>query len=189
MKNSGIIKGMFLALTTVVLLASCKKENIDEVVTVIPPAPVAEKIEGDWVLYKREKQALVSVFDGQQIVWSMAWGDYTSSMASEFTMSFFSDMTYEEYYANVLVNSGNWDSVPSNPDEFTFWSPEPTNAWSPLQDIYTVQFWCDSTMSIKFRVEPPAGNHPFQNEEWYEVLYYKRQGTTQCDGLVDYFVD
>ena len=43
-------------------------------------------------------------------------------------------------------------------------------------------------MSIKFRVEPPAGNNDFQDEDWYEVSYFRAPGTTQCDDLIDYYV-
>ena len=187
MKNLMSIKSMLFALSTVALLASCKKENVDETITVIPPTPAAAKIEGNWEVYKIEKQELVSDFIGGQIVWSMEWVDQTPSSAEEITMTFDGDKTFQEFYAEVPVRNGNWEAVEDNPNQFTFTFNE--GGWSPLQDIYTLQLACDNTMSVKYRVEPPAGNHNFQNEEWYVTYYFKTPGTVPCDSLVDYNVN
>jgi hypothetical protein len=187
MKNLMSIKSMLFALSTVALLASCKKENVDETITVIPPTPAAAKIEGNWEVYKIEKQELVSDLIGGQIVWSMGWVDQTPLSAEESTMTFDGDKTFQQFYAEVPVGNGNWEAAADNPYQFTVTFN--AGGWSPLQDIYTLQLACDNTMSVKYRVEPPAGNHNFQNEEWYVTCYFKTPGTVPCDSLVDYNVN
>jgi hypothetical protein len=180
---------MLFAASTVALLASCKKENVDETITVIPPTPAAAKIEGNWELYRVERQELVSEFIGGEIVLSMRWINDTPSSAADLTMTFDGDKTFEDFYAEVPSENGNWEAVAGNPNLFTVTYNEDGGPSSHLQDTYTFQLACDNTMSMKYRVDPPVGNHPFQNEEWYITLYFKTPGTVPCDSLVDYNVN
>jgi hypothetical protein len=117
----------------------------------------------------------------------MGWVDQTPLSAEESTMTFDGDKTFQQFYAEVPVGNGNWEAAADNPYQFTVTFN--AGGWSPLQDIYTLQLACDNTMSVKYRVEPPAGNHNFQNEEWYVTCYFKTPGTVPCDSLVDYNVN
>jgi hypothetical protein len=187
MKNHINIQKVLFAFGFIALLGSCKKENMDETIIVIPPTPEALKIEGEWEVYKTESQELILGVVNQELIQTMEWRDMTSPSPEDNTLKFFSNKTFSDFYAGVFVRDGNWDVVSGNEDEFTFsFNAMP---WSALQDTYTVKLHCDNTMSVQYRVEPPAGNHDFQNAEWYVVVYFRRPGTTPCDNLIDYYVE
>ena len=44
-------------------------------------------------------------------------------------------------------------------------------------------------MSIEYLVEAPAGNHDFQNSDWYAVGYYRTPGSVECDAQIEYYVE
>ena len=187
MKNLASKKILLITLGMATVFTSCRKEVIDETITVVPPQTESPKIIGDWESYKWEKQDLVlediDIVSGQ-LIHSMQW---TAQPMNDNQLIFSDDHTFDELYAGVNSREGNWEVVSNNPYEFTFtFSSTP---WSNLQTVYSAKMHCDNTMSIKYRVAPPAGNHEFQNAEWYHVVYYRKNGTTQCDDLVDYYVD
>ena len=114
----------------------------------------------------------------------MAWSDLTPSQEPEPSLKFNGDNTFEQFYAAVLTREGIWSEIDENSFSFTF-NQDP---WSSLQSNYIVQFHCDNTMSIEYLVEAPAGNHDFQDSDWYAVRYFRTQGTDECDDLVNYYV-
>lgn len=182
---------MLLALSATALLVGCKKENVDETITVIPQ-PASAKVLGDWELYKAEKNVLISdlIIDsnGQpSVVNSIAWGDDTSPMSNEITYKFNDNHTFQEFYAGVQTGQGNWEEVTSKPDEFTMvYDVTPGFA---LEDTFMVKIYCDNTMSVQVRIDPPAGDHGLHNEVWTYIGYYRTPETLQCDDQIDYQVD
>jgi hypothetical protein len=186
MKKINRLKTIALLFGWALMFTACDKESKDETITVLLPAAATPKIVGEWEVYKIEKQNLqLDIVDGQ-LVHTMEWFAYTSPTYSDIQLSFSSDNTFEERYAGVLTNNGTWVEVANSENEFTFtFSGTP---WSEFQDTYTLQMYCDSTLSIKYRVAPPAGNHDFQTAEWYEEIYYKRPGANPCEDSIEYNV-
>ena len=184
MKN--IVRNSFalICLSALLFLASCEKENLDETTTVTSDQTAPARMLGEWEHYKREVEELILEFEDGEMVQSMEWIDLTSSMANELTLEFYEDLTFSGFYAGVETHQGAWSEENDSTFIFTF----DEYPWSDLTETYVVNFHCDSTMSIKFRVEPPAGNNDFQDEDWYEVSYFRAPGTTQCDDLIDYYV-
>lgn len=184
---------MLLTVSASALLVGCKKESIDETITVIPPTPIpVARVLGDWELYKAEKNVLITdvIIDsnGQpSAVNSIAWGDVTSPMSNEITYKFNDNHTFQEFYAGVQTGQGNWEEVASKPDEFTMvYDVTPDFA---LEDTFMVKIHCDNTMSVQVRMVPPAGNIGLDNEVWTYISYYRTPETLQCDDLIDYQVD
>ena len=135
-------------------------------------------------MYKVEKQDLVLDFVNGEMVQSMEWYDLTPSAEPEPSLIFDNDNTFETSYAGVITGEGVWSEIDENSFSFTF----NQNLWSSLESNYIVQFDCDNTMSIKYLVEPPAGNHDFQDSDWYLVQYFRTPETVECDDLVNYYV-
>ena len=135
-------------------------------------------------MYKVEKQDLVLDFVNGEMVQSMEWYDLTPSAEPEPSLIFDNDNTFETSYAGVIKGEGVWSEIDENSFSFTF----NQNLWSSLESNYIVQFDCDNTMSIKYLVEPPAGNHDFQDSDWYLVQYFRTPETVECDDLVNYYV-
>ena len=184
MKN--IVRNSFalMCFSALLFLASCEKDNLDETTTVTSGQTAPARMLGEWEHYKREVEELILEFEDGEMVQSMEWIDLTSSMANELTLEFYEDLTFSGFYAGVETHQGAWSEENDSTFIFTF----DEYPWSDLTETYVVNFHCDSTMSIKFRVEPPAGNNDFQDEDWYEVSYFRAPGTTQCDDLIDYYV-
>lgn len=184
MKN--IVRNSFalMCFSALLFLASCEKDNLDDTTTVTSDQNASARIVGEWEAYKREVEELILGFEDGEMVQSMGWIDLTSSFANEGTLEFYEDHTFISFYAGVQTHEGDW--IEENDSTFSFTFDE--YPWSDLTETYVVNFHCDSTMSIKFRVEPPAGNNDFQDEDWYEVSYFRAPGTTQCDDLIDYYV-
>jgi len=42
---------------------------------------------------------------------------------------------------------------------------------------------------LKNLVEAPAGNHYFQDSDWYVVGYYRTPGSVECDAQIEYNVE
>lgn len=187
MKKLIMLKTILLSLSLTLILSGCKKEAKDETVTIVPTPPAAPKVIGEWEVYKIEKIELVTLFENGQLVNSMEWYDQTPLFPEDFNLNFHENKTFQEFYAGVLVNGGGWNVVANNEKEYSFYFDN--SPWSALQETYITHFYCDNTMSVKYRVPPPAGNHGFQDAEWYVVYYYKRPGTLPCDDLVDYYVN
>lgn len=180
------LKSTFFICTLLFVFASCNKESKDETITVLPSTQSVPKIVGDWEVYKIENQSLQLDMVGGQLINTMEWFAYTSPTYSDIQLTFLNDSTFEERYAGVLVGNGSWENVAGIDNQFTFiFNGTP---WSDFQDTYTLEMYCDSTMSIKYRVAPPAGNHEFQTAEWYEEIYYKRPGSTPCEASIEYNV-
>jgi len=114
----------------------------------------------------------------------MEWYDLTPSAEPEPSLIFDNDNTFETSYAGVITGVGVWSEIDENLFSFTF----NQNPWSSLESNYIVQFYCDNTMSIKYLVESPAGNHDFQDSDWYLVQYFRTPETVECDDLVNYYV-
>ena len=166
-------------------LASCEKENIDETTIDTSDQAAPARIVGEWEAYKREAEELILGFEDGEMVQSMEWIDLTSSFANEGTLEFYEDHTFISFYGGVQTHEGDW--IEENDSTFSFTFDE--YPWSDLTETYVVNFHCDNTMSINFRVEPPAGNHDFQDANWYEESYFRIPGTIECDDLTDYYVD
>jgi len=168
-----------LMLTVLTLsLMCCEKEDTDNLVS------AQAKVLGEWEVYKLEKQDLVLDFVDGEMVQSMQWHDLTPSAEPEPSLTFDNDNTYETNYEGVITGEGVWSEIDENSFSFTF----NQNPWSILENNYIVQFQCENTMSIKHLVEPPAGNHDFQDSDWYVVRYFRTPGTVECDDLVNYYV-
>ena len=194
MKN--IVRNSFalICLSALLFLASCEKENIDITNTVTPESTSSAKILGEWEMYKVEKHELMLdsiTLDPPQAFSSMVWFDQTSSMVNETTMDFNDDNTFQNFYADVLVFVGNWSEV--NESEFTLtFVPEESPAgseWSDINTDYIVTVYCDNSMSIEYQIAPPAGNHEWHDADWHYIAYFRTPGTTQCDDLIDYYVE
>lgn len=188
MKNIANHKIVLFCLTLGVIFTACKKENLDETVTVLPePTPPAKIVE-EWETYRLEKQELVleGFVDGEP-VFTMEWYDQTSPFSTENTLEFTDDNTFEQFYASVSVGSGEWTEDQTNENRFELTFVEGFS-WSDLQEVYEVSFHCDHTMSVKYLVEPPAGDHEFQDEDWYVVQYFRVVGFDECDEEIDYYV-
>jgi hypothetical protein len=184
MKN--IVRNSFalMCFSALLFLASCEKDNLDDTTTVTSDQNASARIVGEWEAYKREVEELILGFEDGEMVQSMGWIDLTSSFANEGTLEFYEDHTFISFYAGVQTHEGDW--IEENDSTFSFTFDE--YPWSDLTETYVVNFHCDNTMSINFRVEPPAGNHDFQDANWYEESYFRIPGTTQCDDLIDYYV-
>ena len=167
-----------LLLIAIMTLSSCEKEDSDNLIS----AP--EKVIGEWEVYKFEKQELILDFEDGEMVQSMEWYDQTPSQEPEVSLTFNNDNTFETFYADVITGEGVWSEIDENSFSFTF----NQNPWSSLESNYIVQFHCDNTMSIKHLVEPPAGNHDFQDSDWYVVRYYRAPESVECDDLINYYV-
>ena len=174
----------FIYCSVFLILASCEKENLDETTIDTSNQTASARIVGEWEAYKREAEELLWSFDGVGIVQSMGWIDLTSSFANEGTLEFYEDHTFISFYSGVQTHEGDW--IEENDSTFSFTFDE--YPWSDLTETYVVNFHCDNTMSINFRVEPPAGNHDFQDANWYEESYFRIPGTIECDDLTDYYV-
>ena len=170
------MKKIFLLLTLLIFAFSCENEdNVDS---------TQAKVIGEWEVYKFEKQELVQEFVDGEVVQSMEWYDLTPSAEPETSLTFENDNTFETNYAGVVTGDGVWSEIDENTFSFTF----NENPWSLLESNYIVQFHCDNTMSIKHLVAPPAGNHNFQDSDWYIVRYLRMPGTDECDDSVNYYV-
>lgn len=187
MKKLINLKAILLSLSVALILSGCKKEAKDETVTIVPTPIATPMVIGDWELYKSEKQELILSSQNGQIVQSMEWRDNTPPNPQHLTLTFFQDKTFQDFYQGVLVGQGQWEGVSNIETQYNFTFS--SSSWSPLQETYTAQFYCDNTMSVKWRIAPPAGNHNFQDAEWYVVYYYKTPGSLPCDDLVDYYVN
>ena len=172
------MKKIFLLSTLLIFAFSCEKEDTDSLIS------LEAKVIGEWEVYKFEKQELVQELVNGEIVQSMEWHDLTPSAEPEPSLTFENDNTFETNYAGVITGDGVWSEIDENTFSFTF----NENAWSILESNYIVQFHCDNTISIKHLVEPPAGNHDFQDSDWYVVRYFRMPGTDECDDLVNYYV-
>jgi hypothetical protein len=170
------MKRLLLLSTLLICAFSC--ENEDNIVA------AQAKVIGEWEVYKVEKQYLVLDFVNGEMVQSMEWYDLTPSAEPEPSLIFDNDNTFETSYAGVITGEGVWSEIDENSFSFTF----NQNLWSSLESNYIVQFDCDNTMSIKYLVEPPAGNHDFQDSDWYLVQYFRTPETVECDDLVNYYV-
>lgn len=170
------------------LIALCMMGCDDEQALPIEDNTTIEEksqIIGDWELYRAEKHDLHMEFDDGQLVTSMKWIDVTSTRASEMTLEFDDDNTFENYYAGVKTHEGTWGKINDKTFDFTF----SENAWSDMTNTYTVNVHCNNTISIKYRVNPPAGNHKYHDDEWYYIQYYRTPGTSECDDWIDYYVE
>ena len=159
-----------------VLLFGCSKNNT-------PP-----KIIGEWELYKFERQTLsLDSIDATtlDLYQSVVWSDLTPSQEPEPSLKFNDDNTFEQFYAGVLTHEGIWTEIDENSFSFTF-NQDP---WSILPSNYVVQFHCDNTISIEYLVEAPAGNHDFQDSDWYVIGYYRSPGSVECDAQIEYYVE
>ena len=172
------MKKIFLLSTLLIFAFSCEKEDTDSLIS------LEAKVIGEWEVYKFETQELVQELVNGEIVQSMEWYDLTPSAEPEPSLIFENDNTFETNYAGVTTGDGVWSEIDENSFSFTF----NENPWSSLESNYIVQFHCDSTMSIKHLKEPPAGNHNFQDSDWYVIRYFRMPGTNECDDLVDYYV-
>ena len=173
------MKKLFLLSTLLIFAFSCEKEDTNDLTS--PQA----KVIGEWEVYKFEKQDLAQDFVNGEIVQSMEWNDLTPSAEPEPSLTFDSDNTFETNYEGVITGDGVWSEIDENSFSFTF----NQNPWSILESNYIVQFHCDNTMSIKHLVEPPAGNHDFQDSDWYVVGYYRTPGSVECDAQIEYYVE
>jgi hypothetical protein len=173
-------KLLFLSLLTLSLF-SCESEDSNE-------QPLPAKVLGEWETYKVEKQELhLEGFNGVQAIHSIKWYDQTSQFSTESTLEFNEDSTFKNFYANVTTGEGTWNIIDDQTFNFTF--NDPLRNWSDLENSYTVNFYCDNTMSIQYRITPPAGNHDFQDADWHIIQYYRTPGTLQCDDSIDYKVN
>jgi hypothetical protein len=173
---------LLLLLIMAVAFMSCEKDDLNE-------TPVLEaRIIGEWETFKVEKQELILDFntDGS-LNQSMQWYDQTSQFSTESTLEFNEDYFFNDFYAGVLVGEGIWNEI--NEDMLSFTFNNPLNNWSDLANTYTVNFYCDNTISIQYLIPPPAGNHEFQDSDWYVIQYYRTPGTSECDDLIQYQVD
>ncbi|MDB0054985.1 hypothetical protein OAJ52_02305 [Bacteroidia bacterium] len=191
MKKSVFSKFKILCLGSVMILSSCKKENIDKTITVFPDQTASVKLIGKWEAYKLEKHELQLdsiVGNPPKAFSSMVWFDQTSSRVNEGTMEFNADYTFQNFYAEVLVYSGTWNQV--NDSTFTMnFDPNGTGEWSDITTDYILTKHCDNTISVDYLVAPPAGNHEHQDADWQIVTYFRTPGTVECDDLIDYYVE
>jgi hypothetical protein len=174
------MKKVFLLLTImVVAFMSCGDNELNE-------APIPEaRIIGEWETYKVEKQELILDFNTDGSVnQSMEWFDQTSQFSIDSTLKFNEDYSFNDFYAEVLVGEGIWNEI--NEDIFSFTFNDPLNNWSDLANTYSVSFYCDNTISVQYLIPPPAGNHEFQDSDWYVIQYYRTPGTLECDDLIEY---
>ena len=169
-------KNVILLSVFAVLMFGCSKKDT-------PP-----KIIGEWEVYKFERQTLsLDSIDATtlNLYQSMVWSDLTPSQEPEPSLKFNDDNTFEQFYAAVPIGGGIWTEIDENSFSFTF-NQDP---WSILQSNYVVQFHCDNTMSIEYLVEAPAGNHDFQDSDWYVIGYYRTPGSVECDAQIEYNVE
>ena len=147
-------------------------------------------ITGEWEMFKREKQDIyiAEITPDLEFIYDMHWIDVTSAFATESTLEFNEDYSFSDFYADVLVAEGIWNVSDDEMFSFTF-NDDSSNGWSDLQDTYTVNFYCDNTMSIQYLVPPPAGDNDFQDSDFYVIQYYRTPGTSECEDLIEYQVD
>ncbi|MDB9960854.1 hypothetical protein OAD62_02035 [Oceanihabitans sp.] len=189
MKTLANMKNFLLLAIMLIAFNSCDTDDINET-----PTPEAEtevdditRILGEWEMFKREKQDLTLDFDAGELIQSVQWIDVTSSIATESILEFNEDYSFGDFYADVLVSDGIWNKVDDYTYSFTF--NDPLRNWSEYTDTYAVNFYCDNTMSIQFLTPPPAGEHDFQDADWYIIQYYRSPGTRECADLIEYLVD
>ena len=75
----------------------------------------------------------------------MQWYDQTSQFSTESTIEFNEDYSFNDFYAGVLVAEGIWNEI--NDDMFSFTFNDPLHNWSDLVNTFTVNFYCDNTIS------------------------------------------
>ena len=177
--NKMIKKLLFLTLLSLSLF-SCESEDSKE-------QPIPAMVLGEWETYKLERQELHLESANGELIQSIKWYDQTSQFATESTLAFTEDNTFKNFYANVTTGEGTWNTIDDKTFNFTF--NNPLSNWSALEDSYTVNFYCNNSMSIQYRIVPPAGNHNFQNTDWYIIQYYRTPGTSQCDDSINYKVN
>ena len=166
-----------IVILAIMTLYSCEKED--------NPIPFSAKVLGEWETYKIERQDLFLDWDAGGFVQSVGWIDVTGQMTTELTLEFNEDYSFNALYANVITSGGIWSKKNDDNFSLTFNSSQ----WSDLQEDYIVNFYCDNTMSIQYLVEAPAGNHDFQNDDWYVIQYYRLPETVKCDDLINYYVN
>ena len=164
-------------LIAIIILCSCEKDDTGNVI----PAPA--KVLGEWEPYKIERQVLILDWNAGDLVQSIGWSDVTPS-SMNVSMKFNEDFSFNVFYDTVITSGGIWSKTNDDNFSLTF----NTNPFSDLQENYKINFYCDNTMSIQYLLEAPAGDHDFQNDDWYIIQYYRLPETLACDDLINYNV-
>ncbi|MGB1037617.1 MAG: hypothetical protein ACPGYY_03145 [Bacteroidia bacterium] len=191
MKKSISFKILLLTLSSIVVVSSCQKENIDETITVIKDQDTAPRILGDWEAFKVEKHELVLdslAGSPPKAFHSMIWKDQTSVRTSDSKIKFNNDNTFQDFYAEVEVFDGTWDQLNDSTYTMTFDS-NGSGEWSDINTDYLIKVHCDNSISVQHLIAPPAGTHEYQDSNWQVITYFRTLGSMECDELIDFKVE
>jgi len=193
MKNLLNMKNFFLLAFTIVAFISCDSDDLNETNAVQDENQEdmidISRILGEWESFAREKQDiyLVEITPDLEGIYAMHWVDFTSPRNPEFTIDFYEDYSFGNFYADVLVSDGVWNKI--DDDTYTFSFNDPIANWSDYTNTYYVNFYCDNTMSIEYLIPPPAGDNDFQETDFYEIVYFRTPESEECSDLIDFYVE